>query len=105
MQDAKLLANLKQAIASKMFFAFIQTKDMDGILIVSRVKISQHEILRAKREMGVRTVVTGTCFGHSSNMVFQVNKEVSGLAKLLMKVVKQDAGLTIKVNVQLAGDV
>jgi hypothetical protein len=106
MPDAQLTAALKQAKATKMFFAFIPKGGSDGQLIVSKTKIPAKEIADAKKQIGGGNAVTGKCFGGEGGaMVFQVAKAASpAMAAAVKKVAKRDSGLTIDADFQLAGD-
>ena len=104
MPELDLAAAIKMAKSKKMRFAFV-LKGSDGKLILAKGKIPPKQIAEARSEMGGGTLVTGKCTGPLNNLVFQVVKLApSTLAAVLKKVVKNEAGLTIAPDVQLAAD-
>jgi hypothetical protein len=104
MPELDLAAAIKMAKSKKMRFAFV-LKGSDGKLILAKGKIPPKQIAEARSEMGGGTLVTGKCTGPLNNLVFQVVKPPpSTLAAVLKKVVKNEAGLTIAPEVQLAAD-
>jgi hypothetical protein len=104
MPELDLAAAIKMAKGKKMRFAFL-LKGSDGKLILAKGKIPPKQIAEARSEMGGGTLVTGKCTGPLNNLVFQVVKPPpSTLAAVLKKVVKNEAGLTIAPEIQLAAD-
>ena len=87
-----------------MRFALV-LKGADGKLIVSKARIPPKDIAEAKEEMGGGTLVLGTCNGPLNNLVFEVAKVTpSTLPAVLKRVIKNDAGLTTKPEVQMEGE-
>ena len=95
MPDAELLAALKRAKGTEMFFAFVP-KGADGKLIVSKAKIPTRDIADAKGELRGGTPVVGKVYGDGRTMVFEVAKPVPpALVAVIKKVAKRETGLTI----------
>jgi hypothetical protein len=95
MPDPKLLAALKKAKGTEMYFAFIP-KSTEGTLIISKAKIQPRDIENAKKQIGGGTPVIGKCFGDGRTMVFEVTKDVpEKLLAAIKKVAKKQTGLTI----------
>jgi len=94
--DAELLAALKRAKGTEMFFAFVP-KSNDGQLIISKTKIPTKEVADAKSEIRGATPIVGTCYGDGRTMVFETAKPVPpALVAVMRKVVKRETGLTIE---------
>ena len=99
--DTHLAASLKTARTRPQSFAFI-AKGADGALLVSPAKIKAQEIAEAKTRVGGGTLWSGRCFGEEGKMIFEVAKEPpASLATALRKVILQDAGLSLPVEVRV----
>src|SRR5262249_25067466 len=102
--DAKLLAALKQARTSPMFFAFVANGN-EGKLLVEKKKINPKEAAEIKKECGGGTIYKGRCKGEEGKMVFEVGKEVPAtLAALTKKIIKNDAAMVCEVEYRVAAD-
>jgi hypothetical protein len=104
MPDAELLAALKKARSTEMFFAFVP-KGTEGRLIISKAKIPPRDIADAKKEIGGGTPVLGKCYGDGRTMVFEVAKATPpAMVAAIKKVAKKETGLTIDPDIRLVGD-
>ena len=96
MPDKELLAGLKKAKGTEMFFVFIP-KGTDGQLIISKARIPPKEITDAKSEIRGEAPVVGKCYGDGRTMVFETVKPVPAkLIPVIRKVAKRETGLTIE---------
>jgi hypothetical protein len=104
MPDAELLAALKKAKGTEMFFAFVP-KGQDGKLIISKVKIRPQDIADARKELGGATPILGKCYGDGGTMVFEVAKPVPpAMVVAIKRVAKRETGLNIAPEFRQHGD-
>lgn len=104
MPDPELLAALKRAKGTEMFFAFVP-KGNDGQLVISKTKIPPKEIADAKSEIRGSTPIVGKIYGDGRNMVFEVVKPVPpAMVAIIKKVAKRETGLTIEPEFRQPGD-
>src|SRR5262249_30784021 len=102
--DSKLVAALKQAKTTPMFFVFV-AKGNEGKLLVDKKKISPKDAADAKKACGGGTIYKGRCQGEEGKLVFEIGKEAPGtLSALTKKIIKQTAGLTLDVEYRFAQD-
>lgn len=94
--DKELAAALKLAKTKRMYFALVMKGGAQGTLIVQKMKIPPGKIDAAKKELGGAAVVRGTCMGEDGALVFETAKPPApAVAKLIKKIAKEEAGLTI----------
>ncbi len=102
--DAQLATALKTAKTRPQSFAFVAKGAADGALLVSQAKVKPQDITDAKAKAGGGTVWNGRCFDENGTLIFEVAKEPPGtLAGAIRKVIARDAGLTLHVEVRVAG--
>src|SRR5262245_6445727 len=97
--DPKLAAALKLAkSASKdapILFTMVPKGTNDGLLIVSKNKISSGDISQAKKKCGGTTHLSGRCFMEDGKLVFEMGKEPPAtMAKALKEIMIRDAEMT-----------
>jgi len=104
--DLKLAAVLKQVRAKPMYFALVEKRAGVGKLMVDKQPINSTKFNTAKKTLGGGKVYKGRCTRNSKGeLVFETaEKSPATLAKTLRAVIKQDAGLTLKVDARSAAD-
>ena len=94
--DEELLKGLKQAKTKRLRFVAVMKGGSDGVLILSKFKISPAEITEAKKKSGGSAVIRGVCFGEDGKHVFETAKvPPASLAKTLKLIARRDTGLII----------
>jgi len=107
--DPKLAAALKLAKAATkdapLLFAMVLKGTNDGVLIVSKMKISPQDIAHAKSKCGGTTVLSGRCFNEEGKLVFEMGKAPPpAMAKVLKEIITRDAEMTSTPLPRLAQD-
>jgi hypothetical protein len=101
--DQELTKALKLARQNKMFFVFVAKGSAEGKLIVQKRTIPPRLISEAKAEIGGGTPFKGLCYGEEGVMIFEMEKQPpSSLTNHLKRVIREDAGLNLKVEIRVA---
>jgi hypothetical protein len=91
-----LAALVKFAKTKRSPFALVLKGGSDGLLLISKLKITPPEIAAAKKKLGGSAVIKGFCFGEKEKFVFEVAKlPAPTVGKVVKTVVFRDAGLPI----------
>jgi hypothetical protein len=104
--DLDLLAALKRAKLKPMYFALVEKRAGEGTLIVHKMPIKLARIAEARKELGGGRIYKGRCSSNSiGGLVFETAKKPPPtLVKTLKLIIRQEAGLTLRVAAQQAVD-